>query len=129
VAESAALRAKPGLPGAGLWPRSWTAAPCRLEHGFAASGGRDTKHTSLYLSSSFAHRGSGEVVMCLSAQAMPFLRQSSEGGDLVNAQLTALWGTKEREVFGLRRHLPLSADSAGHLHGSGALHQVREIEW
>lgn len=75
--------------------------------------------TSLYPSSSFCHRESDEVVMCLSAQAVPFLRKSSEGGDLVNTQLTVHWGTKEREIFGLHRHLPLSVDLTGHSHSSG----------
>lgn len=60
------------------------AAWCRLEHNFAASGERDasTHHCS------FGHGDSGEVAMCLSAQAVPFLRKSSEGGGLVNMQLT-----------------------------------------
>ena len=77
---------------------------------------------------SFGHRDSDEAVMCLSAQFVTFLRKSSEGGDLVNMQLTVHWGTKEREIFGLHRHLPLSVDLIGHLHSSGVLHEACKIK-
>lgn len=55
---------------------------------------------------SFGHGGSAEVAMCLSAQAVPFLRKSSEGGCLVNMQLTGAT-RKGRSLVSIGTSLPL----------------------